>query len=357
MAIMLDKEKIMSKISINIDSLNPTNYKKTVRHKIKEGDNVLRFLPPFGEEANGSPYVKWGVIWGLKDPTSGRTRPYASSSTYEYKCPVYDYLDALKPQVEAYKNNLLANGLTEDQVKEQMKPLNEFISDIRPKTVFAYNAVDQSGQLGVAEIKSTAHKKILKLMRDYINDYSQDPTSLNDQMNDSGVWFKITRSGAGFDTTYDAFKNQIKVKDENTGALTYQDDRSALPENVQNNYEELAYDLTGLYQKLTYDELREVLVANIISFAAETGYEVVLLDGFGLGENPPNPVPPKPPIDDVNNNLLQGNNPVNLNLGEDNPPNPVPPKPPIDDSMPPNPVPPKPPIDDVMKLADDIFNS
>jgi hypothetical protein len=339
----------MSQISINMDSLNPTSFKKTVRHKVQDGENVVRFLPPFGEACNGSPYVKWGVIWGLTDPNTGRQRPYASSSTYEKKCPVYDYLDLLKPRVEAVKSQLASDGFTEDQIKEQMKPVNEFISNIRPKTVYSYNAVDKSGQIGVIDLKTTAHKKVIKLMREYINDYSQDPTSLNSEISDSGVWFKITREGKGFDTKYDAFKNQIKVKNPTTGVLNYEDDRSALPENIVNNYDELAYDLTSLYSRLTYEELKDVLVANIINFAHESGAEYVLLDGFGLGESAPveQPAP---------QNIPQGNTPVNLNLGNDED---EPAQAPAPAAQTPTPTPSASSDDmnDVLAMADDIFNS
>ena len=138
----------MSNIKINLDSLNPKSFKKTVRHKVQEGDNIVRFLPPFGEEANGYPYRKWNVVWGLIDPNSGRMRPYASTSTYEGKCPVYDYLDLLKQKLDTITD--------ENKVEE----LNKFISNLRPKSVFAYNASDKSGQIGVLELKSTAHKKV-----------------------------------------------------------------------------------------------------------------------------------------------------------------------------------------------------
>jgi hypothetical protein len=301
----------MSQISINLDSLNSSNFKKTVRHKIQEGENVLRFLPPFGEACNGSPYVKWGVIWGFTDPNTGRNRPYASSSTYEGRCPVYDYLDQLKPTLEAVKSKLASNGLSEEAIKDQLKPVNDFISNIRPKTVYSYNAVDKSGQIGVVDIKSTAHKKIIKLMREYINDYSQDPTSLNNERHDSGVWFKITREGQYFDTKYDAFKNQIKVKNADTGVLNYEDDRSSLPDNIINNYNDLAYDLTSLYNKLSYNELKEVLVANIIAFSEEHGVNYVLLDGFGK-EDKLNLASQQ-----THAQVPQGKTTINLNLGEE----------------------------------------
>lgn len=254
-----------------MDSLNPTSFKKTVRHKVQDGDNIYRFLPPFGPESNGYPYRKWNVVWGLIDPNSGRMRPFASPSTYEGRCPVYDYLDVLKQKVEDLKKT----GAPEATISE----LEKFISQIRPKSVYAYNASDKSGVVGVLELKSTAHKKVIQLMNEYITQYNQDPTSLNSDVDDSGVWFKITRQGTGFNTTYDAFKNQNSVKDANTGALTFQDDRSALADSIVQNFDAVGYDLNTIYQKLSYEDLKDVLIANILN-AAENLPEVIV-PGFG----------------------------------------------------------------------------
>lgn len=269
----------MANISINLDSLSPKSFKKTVRHKIKDGLNTFRFLPPFGEESNGYPYRKWNVVWGLADPNSGRVRPFASSSTYEGQCPVFDYLDILKQKIETQKVQAMAAGATESDLKERFKAVNEFISMIRPKTVYAYNASDKTGTVGVLELKATAHKDVLKVMNQYIKDYNQDPTSLNSEIQDSGVWINIVREGDGFDTKYGASKNQIMVKNEK-GIPSYQDDRGPLAENISANYNHLAYDLNSIYQKLSYSELKDILVANIVSASATM--PELLVEGFGL---------------------------------------------------------------------------
>ena len=59
-----------SKIKINLDSLKSRREWK--RHKVKDGHNVFRILPPFGEASNGYPYRKWQIIWGLADLETGR---------------------------------------------------------------------------------------------------------------------------------------------------------------------------------------------------------------------------------------------------------------------------------------------
>jgi len=269
----------MAEIKLNMDSLRPK--KEWKRHKVQDGSNIFRLLPPFGPEANGYPYRKWNVIWGLTDPSTGRKRPFASPITYEGKCPIYEYLELLKVKVEAMKAEFASQGMTEEMIKERLKATNYFISQLRPKVIYAYNACDKSGVVGILELKSTAHKKILELMGKYITDYNQDPTSLNSAMDDSGVWFNITRKGQGLQTEYGAEKNQSMIKDPNTGAISYQDDRSALPENVIKDYENLGYDLTGIYQKKSYDEMKQILIANLSMMVEENAD--LKIDGFYVG--------------------------------------------------------------------------
>lgn len=233
------------------------------RHKVKDGQNVYRILPPFGESSNGYPYRKWQIIWGLVDPESGRARPFASSMTSEKKCPVTEYVQALKKKSETLKAQLAAAGVSEEDSKERLASLNKLIQDLNPKTVYIYNAADKAGEVGLLELKSTAHKKMKAEMAEYISSYNQDPTSLNSDESDSGVWFNVTRSGLGRDTEYDVKIVKIKSKDPQTGRTIYEDDRAPLPDSIVENYENMAYDLGAVYQVKSYDELAEILEANM----------------------------------------------------------------------------------------------
>lgn len=252
-----------TKIKINLDSLKTRREWK--RHKVKDGSNVYRILPPFGESSNGYPYRKWQIIWGLIDPESGRARPFASSMTSEKKCPVTEYVGELKKKAESLKSQLAAAGVSEEDQKNRLGALQKLISDLNPKTVYIYNAADKSGDVGLLELKSTAQKKMKAEMSQYIQDYNQDPTSLNSDDTDSGLWFNITRAGLGRDTEYDVKKMQIKTKNPTTGKISFEDDRSPLPDAVVENYDNLAYDLGAVYQVKSYDELAEVLEANMAS--------------------------------------------------------------------------------------------
>ena len=257
-----------TKIKLNLDSLK--SRKEWKRHKVKDGRNTYRILPPFGEASNGYPYRKWQIIWGLTDPENGRARPFASSMTSEKRCPVAEYVNALKERAESLGSQLKASGASDEDVKERLKGINELISNIVPKTVYVYNAVDRAGEVGLLELKATAHKDMKEKMNKYIQDYNQDPTSLNSADDDSGVWFDVVRSNATGkfrDTTYKVEKVQTKVKGAN-GVVSFVDDRSPLPDSVVENYDNLAYDLSTIYQSKSYDELADVLAANMPNIIA-----------------------------------------------------------------------------------------
>ena len=251
-----------SKIKINMDALKTS--KEWVRHKVKVGHNVYRVLPPFGDNSNGYPYRKWQIIWGLQDPESGRMRPYASPMMTEKCCPVMELVDGLKERLAKMEGDLKARGLDDKAMNKHPKyaRLAKFIRDVMPKTSYLYNACDKSGVVGLLELKATAHKDMKTKMNQYIQDYNQDPTSLNSADDDSGVWFDVVRSGEGFSTEYKVEKVQIKGKLP-TGQITFMDDRAPLPESLVQNFANLAYDLTSVYKTTTYDEINGILQANL----------------------------------------------------------------------------------------------
>jgi hypothetical protein len=253
-----------SKIKLNMDALKTS--KEWVRHKVKSGNNVYRILPPFGEASNGFPYRKWQIIWGLQDPESGRSRPYASPMMTEKRCPVMEFVDELRERLTKMEGDLKARGLSDDALRKHEKyaRLAQFVRDMTPKTTYIYNAVDKSGVVGLLELKATAHKDMKAKMNEYIKDYNQDPTSLNSEDDDSGVWFNVIRTGEGFKTEYKVEKVQTKQK---VGAtVSFVDDRSPLPENLVQNFDNMAYDLSSVYRSTTYDEVNEILQANLDRF-------------------------------------------------------------------------------------------
>jgi hypothetical protein len=184
----------------------------------------------------------------------------------EKRDPVVEFVDGLRSRLDQMEGDLKAKGLDDKSVQKHPKfaRLAKFIRDVSPKTTYLYNAADKAGTIGLLELKSTAHKKMKACMNDYIRDYNQDPTSLLSEDDDSGVWFNVKRTGDGFDTEYDVEKVQTKQKVGN--AVSFVDDRSPLPEVVVQNFDNLAYDLSSVYKTNTYDDLNEVLQANLDTF-------------------------------------------------------------------------------------------
>lgn len=272
----------MSKISINMDSLK--EQKEFTRFKIQDGDNIYRILPPFGENSNGYPYKKWSYIW-LNDPTTGRRRPYASPYHLgDDKCPVKEYADALAAKIKSLEAEYTQQGLTEAQIKEKLKPVRSEQWKLKLTHGYAYNVADKSGKNGILEIKKTAHDGVKKKLGEYIKDYGQDPTSLNSDVNDSGVWLNINRTGKGTNTEYTVNFNQTMEKDAN-GRPIRVDDRSPLSPAVVEGYADNGYDLTELYKPKTYDELKDILIANLLVLAENGNKDYnsipeLLLPGF-----------------------------------------------------------------------------
>jgi hypothetical protein len=178
-----------------------------------------------------------------------------------------EYVDELKERLSAMKGDLMARGNDEKTAEKHPKyaRLAKFTRDITPKTTYIYNAADKSGVVGLLELKATAHKKMKSCMNDYIRDYNQDPTSLNSADEDSGVWFNVKRSGEGFDTEYDVEKVQTKVKNA-AGKVVFEDDRSPLADVIVENFDNAAYDLGSVYKTTTYDEVNDILQANMDTF-------------------------------------------------------------------------------------------
>jgi hypothetical protein len=256
---------VRGNMKINIKAFDEKN-KELKRHKIVDGANTYRILPPFGEEADGYPYKRWSIVW-LTDLESGKRRPYATPWSFqEKKCPVDEYCSALLEKIKSAEAKLTTADVSKEQIAEKLKPITELVyglTSIKPKSTFFYNAINKAGEVGVLELKKSAHDQVKKLMKEYVHDYNQDPTSLNSDQEDSGVWFKIIRSGLSKNTEYTVEKSQIKFKDPTTGRTSFQDDQSPLPENVVENFSSLATNLFSLYRRNSYEDLKEILLANL----------------------------------------------------------------------------------------------
>lgn len=244
----------MANIGLNMDAYKDKKVIK--RHKIADGENVYRILPPNSPDLNGVPFVYYASVWGLKTK-SGKSIPYADPSCFneDRKSPIYDFFK---------ENEAAIKSLTES--KDTPKPVKDFIENIKPKKSYMYNAVNKKGEVGLLEIKTTAHQALKKAFIKYIQDFAQDPTSLSSTDEDSGVWFCFTREGTGRDTEYKVDVNMVKVKQN--GRILMDFDRgpdAALPQSVLDNWESQAYNLKeDCFIKKTYGEFTTLFLVTLV---------------------------------------------------------------------------------------------
>jgi hypothetical protein len=293
----------MAKITINQDSLKARREFK--RHAIQPGHNIYRILPPFGDELvhNNYPYKRWSIVW-MTDFTTGRRKPYALPPFEKgVTDPISTYLALLAKKIETVRAAMIEKGVPEDTVREKLADLNKLIWELRPKAGFYYNACNKAGEVGILELKKTAHDALRAEMNQYIKDYSQDPTSLSCADDDSGVWFDIIRTGEKGDknTEYSVKKSQSKRKDER-GKLIFEDDREALPEHIAQNFSTIGYDVFGLYQPKTHEELTMLLMTNLreivktIPAAKVDGFDPDKFDFTGVAHQEEIPFAPTPAV-------------------------------------------------------------
>jgi hypothetical protein len=251
------------KIKINKDALRFG--KKRKFFYIKKGSTDYRILPPH-QNANGFPYKKWILCWNLIDPEKNVMRPYVSSLMTNNRCPVNEYSKKIKQKIDILSTELKTkteNTPEHKDLKDRISKLRAFSFRVSPKYGYYYNAINKDNEVGILSLNTTSHNQLKKSFNDYISIYNQDPTSLNNEPNDSGVWFRFNREGEGFDTEYTVKRNQIALKDEN-GGIIYKDDRSSLPQEVKDKYfDSMCEDLESLYTYSSYDELRTVLLINL----------------------------------------------------------------------------------------------
>lgn len=303
-------------LKLNLESLK--DRKEWKRHPVNQGENVYRILPPFGENSDGYAYKRWIIAW-LADPQTGRRRPYASPRSFgEDACPVTEYISVIEKKREKLESSLKEKNASKDQIKEALKPLNDIIWNLKPKATYIYNACNKAGEVGLLELKKTAHDAMKKQMMQYVTDYGQDPTSLCSEPDDSGLWFKITRDGEGTNTEYSVAKNQSKKKTPE--GIVWVDDRDSLPTNVMDNYDNLAYDLTTLYKRLSYDELKAVLIANLAPFYES--FPLAKVEGFEVESTLKN-VPLKEEIQEYKQPIKK---PLNLKFDDHDDEDETPPK-------------------------------
>jgi len=231
---------------LNLDGMesNGRGPKRDIkRFKVTDGSHIFRILPPFGIDNQRKASRQIQLHWGY-EKKDGKPSPLTCAYPVDGVCPICIKNRELMAEAEEFK-------ISGDM--ESFEATTEAANRIKAKRSFLLNAANKDGEVGVLEIVKTAHDQLVELMREYLNKYGKNPTSLKD-----GVWFVFSRSGKGFKTEYKVAINKTMMTLDD-GDQVEKVDRTALAANIMENYETLAYDIHAMYKPIKGADLQRIV--------------------------------------------------------------------------------------------------
>lgn len=231
---------------LNLDGMgsNGRGPKRDIkRFKVTDGSHIYRILPPFGTDHQRKASRQIQLHWGY-EKKDGKPSPLTCAYPTDGVCPICIKNRDLITEAEQFKL---------DGDLESFDATMEAANRIKVRRSYLLNAANKDGEVGVLEIVKTAHDQLVELMREYLNKYGKNPTSLKD-----GVWFVFSRSGKGFKTEYKVAINKTMITLED-GDQVEKVDRTPLAMNIQENYETLAYDIHAMYKPIKGADLQRIV--------------------------------------------------------------------------------------------------
>lgn len=256
--------------ALNLDGMLSSR-RDITRFKVTEGSHIFRILPPFGTNHNNVPSRKVELHWGFTKKDGGLS-PVLCSYPTEGFCPIcakVKELESLAAELLAQGNKemadaalLLIQGNKEmadalrAQAQSNLDKSDATLKDagrIKSRRSYLLNASNKDGELGILEITKTALDALVSLMKQYVNRYGKNPTSLT-----QGCWFVFNRTGKGYNTVYTVEFNKKMLTLED-GEQVEKVDTEALSPNIITNFEKLAYDIHKMYTPVSATDLQKIL--------------------------------------------------------------------------------------------------
>ena len=257
--------------NLNLGALEPDSGRgKIVNHKLKEGDNIFRILPPFGANHNGLIMAEWYLHWGFTD-SKGKYRPIVCTKRYEKYCPicedaneVFKEKDTLIREFKSDDGKVNWKALPEE-IRIKYSELNEKFNALRAQRHYYYNAMDDSGKVGILRLPKTAKEKLNAKILDALKRLNFNPTSL-----ENGCSVKIVKVKKGvnaWDVEYDVdlFKQGV----QRDGRYVDEYVTGPVPEWVQNNFHKVAIDIHSMYPIRTAAEVKKIMLGDASIFDRE----------------------------------------------------------------------------------------
>lgn len=236
-----------------------SNFKDT---KLKEGRTVVRILPPMNElAADGTWAVYAGIHFGYKgvnarDRSKPTHRPFQCIEEKDFKtmmltqdCPECDNIAAAEKERESLETQLVAEGKTKEQIKEELEPIVSWLKEHNVDRKWAMHAKLPDGTFTILKIPHKTKKLLEKEIARVIAEDGVDPLHP-----EQGVWFCFERSGKGKDTQdtvtveYESVKEGGRIiRTLKLAPLTEADEAKAVKE---------CRNLKMLNTKISYEQIK-----------------------------------------------------------------------------------------------------
>lgn len=236
----------------------------TTNHfSIKPGKNTYRLLPPMkscAEDGYGW-YRYHGIHFGwvgtdAKDPTKTRMKPFRCilvkdrNGVVSQDCPACDLIDQQKTAFEALKVKLLASGKSEDEVKTEAGPLEDWLRQYNLDFKCYVNVMNPNNEFGDLKLNHKFHKKGVDAKIAELKDQKIDPLDLS-----QGVWFEINKTTKDGNDTVTVAQEPFSVE----GQTYYRPKKAPLDESLANRALEECPDLNDIGFVLTYEQIKAVV--------------------------------------------------------------------------------------------------
>ena len=230
--------------------------KKT--HKIVDGNNIRRILPPCGPLAKTREYSKFEAVhWGTE--TSAGPRPYRciqrkKGQMITQRCGKCEVMEEKQEKLKELVDKQKKSGTYNTKAGEKERaPYEDWLKIHNLDKKHWINTINEDGEIGRDGIGSRFKKSLEKLINDLRGKNSTVlPCSIN------GFWVNFERSGSF--KAGDLAHVCSPVMDEQADGSMKRRNHTLTPDILERMKKE-AWDLSDMYKTLTEKEIDE-LVAN-----------------------------------------------------------------------------------------------
>jgi hypothetical protein len=235
-----------------------TTFAKKNYFKLKDGDNVYRILPPMFDCADNGVWNRYyAVEYGYKN-SKGKICPFQDvrvvdrkTKMVEVESPAFLLRQKMQENVKKAQEMMDAGKISKDAFEKVKEQAGQFNLDAK----FYVNAIDLQGNIGLLKIPTKAMEQIKNIVK------TKDEAGYDCLGVETGMFFKINRSGMGRSTTYVVTEYKQKKMVTIEGAQTEVEVayNHALDEVLISRLEKECFNLDTLFKKLTVDQVQEIV--------------------------------------------------------------------------------------------------